>query len=293
MHDQPARFRDRPRRLSLLRSFFLVSLIGGAVLIDAQNAALAQTKEETAFKNSIISKIQRYAANPKTASLGALMGLWRAGGGYESIYQVQDVLIEFSVDANSGKMTPIGFAERTNSGWNGWFRTSCVKCCPGTFYWHKGRAAASPRMDVINLAIAGRKIDPKTCKKTSTPNLIKDTLKRVRTMRLKEILPGKTIHIVAAPQVGRNRPQYKASVTVQWDYTGTGTGQVSLSVKGPGYTQILFQNRPGAKGEFEFLTTRSGKHVFRLAAFAISGPKRPLHRETLSFNLPAIPGIGR
>ncbi|MFQ5619999.1 MAG: hypothetical protein ACE5FR_13625 [Rhodospirillales bacterium] len=254
-------------------------------------AVHAQSREAVAFGNAIVAKIQKYAANPSTAKLGELTGLWRGGGGVESIYHVGDVFIESAVNTETGDLTPIGFAENRQGTWSGWFRTSCRNCCPGVFYWGKGALAASARKGVIRVRIAGRRIDPARCVRTDAPQQIDDTLKLVESMSFKEILPGKYIHIVAAPQVGSQAAQYKASVTVRWNLTGTGVATVSMGVRGPGYGKPLFQKQARVKGEHEFLADRSGKYTFRLAAFNRAG--RPLHIELLSVKIPAIPGIGR
>lgn len=105
-------------------------------------------------------------------------------------------------------------------------------------------------------------------------------------LQFKEFLPGKLIHIVAAPSVGGQPAQYKAAVRLQWDLRGLGVSHFTLAAK-PG--AVLLDNARNLQGEYEYLTDRPGKNYFVLIAYNKDG--RLLHFDLRSIEIPAIPGI--
>jgi hypothetical protein len=130
-------------------------------------------------------------------------------------------------------------------------------------------------------------MDEQKCVLTETPDEIDIELERVTALKFKEHIPGKYIHISAAPAVGNQPSQYKASVKLQWILSGLGITHFTLAIQG----KALIERGTQLDGEYEYLTDRSGKLQFLLAGF--NAKDQPIHIEPISIDIPAIPGIGR
>ena len=161
-----------------------------------------------------------------------------------------------------------------------------MDCCPGIGWWAPSVFTPIPREGALVKPFS-KKRDPDSCELTEEPQIIDWYIKPHRGLSFKEILPGKLIHIVAAPAVGNQRAQYKAQVAVKWNFEGMGVGAIDLAVKGG----LLVNKSRQASGEYNFLTDRSGKYKFFLVAYNPAG--QTLHFEFTDITIPPIPGIGR
>lgn len=274
-----------------------VFLVGLAFVCAGAAPALAQESAEE-FTNRLLAKMQAYQANPATAQPGFLTGLWQVergqpfgeNAGVIQISHVSDVLIQSILDTTKGMLKPVGFAEETGGQWRGWFELTCPGCCPGRSWLDQGSLTVDERQKTLHFRADTRRMDPGTCVLTDEPRVADGDMKLVHVLSFKEYLPGKLVHIVAAPAVGSQRAQYKASVTPQWDISGFGVASVSLGVRSAHGGQWLLQKSPQIAGDYEFLTDRSGAYFFVFTAWNARG--QPLHFEIESIEVPPIPGIG-
>ncbi len=247
-----------------------------------------ETQEQMAER--LMKKLNGYqSAAASITDFGALSGLWKVPNAenpefnIRHIIQFKDVLFYYSVDKTTGELSMHGFAEQVNGAWTGWWSLVCKKCCPGVGWWDKGTLKLGD--GGIQILINSFKMDPNTCKLTTTPDQITIEMSLIKTTDFKEHLPGKLIHIVAAPAVGGQPAQYKASVKLKWDLTGLGISYFQLAAPG----QMLVNNGKNLVGEYEYLTTKPGKADFLLVAY--NSKNQFLHLEIRSITIPAIPGL--
>jgi hypothetical protein len=231
---------------------------------------------------------------------GIMSGLWSIGGDLAqgaspilTVWHFENVYMEYGVDPKTGDLSLAGVAELVNGGWQGWFVTSCRGCCPGHRWWHPGVITPpAPGSPAFTVRVAGKQTDRDKCVETETPTDLQGRMEPRHAFKFKELLPGKIIHVVGAPAVGNQSAQYKASVTVQWNFAEVpvaGVEVVALYAKGGG-TQLVPRTAAG-QGEREFLTDTPGKYRFLLTAWNRKG--QPMHFELMSVDIPAIPGINR
>jgi len=216
-----------------------------------------------AMLQRVVEKLER-TDTKDLQSLGFLTGLWRCEGPLRPgesnilmILHIKDVLAYYWVDPQTGEISTTGLAERQGNNWRGWWSLICRDCCPGVTWWDQGIFHVLPKQGA-RIDIRSFKMDHNTCELTDTPDRIELRLQPVRALRFVEHLPGKLIHMVAAPQVGNQLAQYKASVKLGWDLRGTGVSQVSIAVIG----QMLVANSRQVSGEYEFVTDRPGRRNF-------------------------------
>ncbi len=280
-----------------MRRHLCAFLVGLAVACATEAPVFAQETAEE-FTNRLIAKMRTYQANPETAELGYLTGIWEvnpdehAGDDIQvvQISHMSDVLIESVLDTDTGDLSPVGFAEQSGGSWSGWFSLACRECCPGHGWWDRGVVTVDRGKKALRMRSDTKKMDPDECVLTEEPDVVDIDMKLIKVMSFKEYLPGKLIHIVAAPAVGNQRAQYKASVTPKWDISGYGVASVSLGVRSAHGGQWLLRNSSQIAGAYEFLTDRSGEYFFLFSAFNAKG--QPLHFEIESVEIPPIPGIG-
>jgi len=255
-----------------------------------QSAFSQDDREMIIMRERLLKKIEQYQKNPSIENMGAMTGLWRDKN-IESefpltqIMHLGDVLAHFTLKTDTGELNMFGVAEKRDGVWSGWWYVGCVGCCPGMGWWAPSTFTPIPRKGAL-IRSYSKKVDPETCTLTDEPSTLDMNIKPVRSFSFKEILPGKLIHIVAAPTVGNQPAQYKAQVTLQWDYEGMGIATIDLAVTG----QLLVK-KGKVSGEYNFLTDRSGKYMFLLVAYNAEG--QTLHFEIQNITIPAIPGIGR
>jgi hypothetical protein len=202
------------------------------------------------------------------------------------IYHLRDVLTYSYVDTATGKLSLVGFATQKEAAWRGWWSVACIDCCPGVGWWDRG--VLSTKTGGATALIRSLKMEPGKCVLTDTPDDITLDMELVGGLSFKELRPGKLIHVVAAPAVGNQAAQYKAAVRPQWDFEGLGVARVTLAVKPGG---ALVRDSAHLKGDFEFVTSQSGKYLFVIMAENKDG--KLLHLALKTIEIPAIPGLGR
>lgn len=275
-------------RACALGGFAVAFIFGCATpVLDAQPAEAIDLVQRNLQR---LQSMQASGAIP-----GGMSGLWSIDGSAQkpnAIWQFGDVYLVYIVDMETGELSLGGVAELMNGVWRGWFQTVCTGCCPKHRWWKPGVVDPPNQNGPLVFRIAGKVIDRDRCVETSTDLNIRVSARRVTTLRFKEIVPGKILHIVAVPAVGSQAAQYKASVTVRWDFAGIPIADIQLVVLNPdgGGSELVPKSRQ-QRGEYEFLTSRSGKYIFLLTAF--NAKSQPLDFEVLSVDIPAIPGIGR
>ena len=285
--------RQAINRVLLVSSTLILGLAGQSPAQEDQKAAQREI-QATRHLERVVNKLEAYQVEAKGIDdIGSLTGLWRKKGGVREgespirqIYQVRDVLTYSYLDQTSGKLTVAGFAERTNNQWQGWMKLHCRDCCPGTGWWDQ--SVLSSGNGTAEIVIKSLKMNPDKCVLTDTPDDVRVDLELIRVLEFKEFLPGKLIHIVAAPSVGGQPARYKAAVRLKWDLRGLGVANFTLAVK-PGV--VLLNNARNLQGEYEYVIDRPGKYYFALIANNKEG--RLLHFDLRSIEIPAIPGINR
>ena len=237
----------------------------------------------------LLKKLEQYKQQAAgVADIGALTGLWQPTADEDKndvrqITHYKDVVFYYSVDKVSGNMALHGFAENQNGNWRGWWELACKACCPGVSWWDK--AIIVVREGGIQVRAASFKMDPQSCTLTTTPDDIQFAMSLIKTTNFREYLPGKLIHVVAAPAVGSQPAKYKASVTVQWKLQGLGVSHYDFGIFG----QTLITGGRQLNGQYEYLTDQPGKITFILVAY--NSKNYPMHFEFRTITIPNIPGL--
>lgn len=249
------------------------------------------------FVNAFEPEFRALAQSPSLDDLGALTGLWVAEAGEDNedidlvhIQNFGSFLLEYVVNRETGALSaPIGYARKQGDVWGGWFSIACKGCCPGKTWWDKGAAFVDSADRVLAVKVDSVKLNRETCELTDEPDQVDLRSKLIDTFEFGEFLPGKTIHIVAAPQVGNQRAQYKAAVRPKWDIGGYGIAAIDLVVNGPGGGMQLLNKSRDLSGQLDYTTEYAGTHRFIFVAYNAAG--QPLHFEIESIDIPPIRGI--
>jgi hypothetical protein len=277
---------DAIRGAGGVRRILAAALVMALPLAVADRAAGQDTQEAMAAR--VMARLRQLEAQPDFSAFGALTGLWRTDNPeipVTTITHLGDVLVHQTVNERTGDTGTMGVAENRR-GWTGWWAVACRGCCPGVGWWDRATLTVTPGRGAL-VRITTKKMDPQRCVLTETPDVIDLRLTPVRALGFREIVPGKLIHIVAAPAVGNQPAQYKAAVVPEWDLAGLGVATVTLAAPG----RMLENRSTRLRGEVEFLTDRSGTYRFILVGWSAKG--KALHFETRSIEIPPIPGIGR
>lgn len=269
-----------------MKKYFSLLLVLWAAL------GLSAQTEKDAFIAQVMTRLQQYQAQPDPGGSISLTGLWidegssaDSGNHIRSILNFGDVLIYSIVDPQTGALSPVGYAQWTNNQWFGWWDLACRGCCPGVDWWDKGTLAVIGKRDQAAVVAHTKKMDPATCKLTEVPDDVQFQLKCVHGLSFKQLLPGKIIAIVAAPAVGNQGAQYKASVTVEWNLQNLGISKITLALPG----KKLVDQGTALKGEYPFVTDKSGDYTFLLIGYNQQG--QAIHVESSAVTIPSIPGI--
>jgi hypothetical protein len=273
-----------------------LSVAGVLIIVSVAWAQDTRREQREAAKNqeleAFVAKLQKYQGDVKGLDdIGSLTGLWRMKSGVREgqspirqIYHLRDAMSYSYVDTATGKLSLTGFATQKDGAWRGWWSLGCLDCCPGVGWWDRG--AFTTQTGGAKVQIRSLKMEPQQCVLTDTPDDITLDLELVRALSFREYLPGKLIHIVAAPAVGNQGAQYKAAVRPQWDLQGLGVARFTLAVKPGG---ALIKDSTQLKGDYEFVTSHAGKYFFIIMAENQEG--KLLHLDIKSIEIPAIPGI--
>lgn len=99
------------------------------------------------------------------------------------------------------------------------------------------------------------------------------------------LLPGKYMHLIAAPAVGNQQAQFKAGVRLAARYAGTGAADVKVTAKGATIT-VLDKNA----GTYDFVAGRSG--VYEVTFELVGADAKVFHTDRARIEIPKIPGLG-
>ena len=189
--------------------------------------------------------------------------------------------------ANRGKGYGVDVTPAGAGSWRGRVFTCPIPegTCPNLCRWDSGEM----RIDADNLHAAGSwrgKKSKQDCSGyTEEPSDGPLAYKRFSGVRFVPLLPGKYIHLVAAPAVGNQAAQFKAAVRLATSYAGTSSTNVNTRSSGGTLTLVSKDS-----GIYEFLTDRSG--VFEIS-FELSGADgKVFHVDRVRIEIPSIPGLG-
>ena len=267
-------------------------LLSGGII---SPAAAQEDPEFVAFQQHIMAKLQQYQQTATMDSFGALSGLWQVKSNDDTgssdlihIIHLEDVVVESSVNRQTGELSATGFAEARGNGWAGWFSLACKRCCPGVSWWNKGNLS---RLAVggIHFYADSKTMDQSRCVLTEAPDIVEFDMSLMNFGNFVEIAPGKLIHIVAAPAVGNQPAQYKAAVKYGWNITQVGVAAVDLAIRGPNGGSMAVNRSTRLSDRYEMVTDRSGLYQFLFIGYNAAG--QPLHLEIESITIPRIPGI--
>jgi hypothetical protein len=102
-------------------------------------------------------------------------------------------------------------------------------------------------------------------------------------------IAGKYMTIVGAPAVGNQAAQFKASVSLSWDYSDSGAAKMVLHVKGPGRGDAPQAFENPKQGRYQLVCDQPGTYQFELQLFEADGTM--IHRDLATAVIPSLPGI--
>ena len=100
------------------------------------------------------------------------------------------------------------------------------------------------------------------------------------------LIPGKYVHLVAAPAVGNQPSQFRAAVKLQTRYKEIPVADIKVRANG-GSLNVTDKNTE----TYQFLTDRSG--VYELTFDLVGKDGKVFHTDRVRIEIPSIPGIGR
>ncbi len=157
--------------------------------------------------------------------------------------------------------------------------------CPNLCGWVPGVL----QVDAANLYARGewhgKKSKSDCTGNTNDPDDGPLAFKRFIGVTFVPLLPGKYMHLIAAPAVGNQPGQFKAGVRLAARYAGTGAADVKVSAKG-GTLTVRDKNA----GTYDFLADRSG--VCELTFELVGADGQVFHTDRARIEIPSIPGLG-
>lgn len=158
--------------------------------------------------------------------------------------------------------------------------------CPNLCRWVPGSLVVEPGNLHAKGEWHGKKTKTDCSGFTDQPDSGPMAFKRFIGVSFVPLLPGKYIHLVAAPAVGNQPSQFKAAVQLATHYEGTSAADVR--VKANGGTINVIDKKTGA---YQFLTERSG--IYELTFDLVGKDGEVFHTDRVRIEIPSIPGIGR
>jgi hypothetical protein len=281
-------------------SFIVFAALSFATSSQQSVMAGAYPKEMQDFLTKMMPRFQQLQRDSNNLKTNGLTGIWIAKKGDDNskidalhFSVLGPYLVEIILNVETGELNPnkiIGYGERKQSVWNGWFSIACKGCCPGKSWWDKGTAKYDRGSRSMTVVVDTVKLDPNSCEFTKTPDRVVLRSKALRRFKIGEIAPGKKIHIVAAPAIGNNSAQMKAAINLDWSYQGYGLSKVDIAARTQKGGQLIVNKSSKLKDRFQYVTTLAGKHEFLLVGYNSAG--QPIHYEEQSIIVPTIPGLG-
>lgn len=152
--------------------------------------------------------------------------------------------------------------------------------CP---HWTEGALKIEPAATVINGAWRGKKVDPSDCHETEEPDSGTLRFERAVFASFEPIIPGKFIHLIAAPAAGSSAAQYAAAVEFACDLSGMPIASQRVTPSAGRLVELSGACR------YQLVVDRPGAYDIRIDYLAPDGTV--LHSDQLHADIPPIPGL--
>jgi len=152
--------------------------------------------------------------------------------------------------------------------------------CP---HWTEGALRIEPAATSIDGVWRGKEVDPANCEETEEPDSGSLHFSRAILASFAPIVPGKFIHLIAAPAAGTAAAQYSAAVEFACDVTGTPVASRQVSSSGGRIVELAGDCR------YQLVVDRPGSYDIRIDYLGADGAL--LHSDHLHADVPPIPGL--